>query len=164
MGFHLSATDLLRPREVRRIIGRSALAVLQDRVKVDLPEQYIDLPSPIFRYYGLFPECFFAKMRTKAWLQANPQYTDLAGEAEPARHLLEAYRAGGSYDEFWKGVLDLQRDHRARGGRINKEFLYARYVPDAEHPEMVRALLGQARYAPPGTPGPRPGQARDPAG
>jgi hypothetical protein len=148
-GYHLQPHDLLRPREFRRALARTALAVVQDRVRIDLPEQWIHLPRPIFHYYGLFPEAFFGKMLAKVWLQANPGYRDLTPENPRVQQLLEAFRQTGDYDGFWRAVWDQQRAVRQRGLPLNKEFLYLRAVPDAEHPESVRKHLGAARYVPP---------------
>jgi hypothetical protein len=148
LGFHLRPTDLLRPKQFWRIAGRTALAVLQDRVKVDLPEQYEYLPRPIYRYYGLFPECFFGKMQTKAWLQDNPSYRALAGEDSEAQRLIAQYRLDHDYDTFWRSTLDLHRRTLARGGRMNKEFPFSRFIGDADHPALVHPLLGLPRYSP----------------
>jgi hypothetical protein len=153
MGYHLRPADLLRGATWRRFAARSAFALLGDRVALDFPEQYVELPRPIFRYYGLFPETFFEKMRRKEVLQSNPNYRALTDADAATAALLEAYRRTGEYDAFWKGILELQRGARARGAPINKEFPYARYVPDADHPPGIRPVIGRAAYEEPGARG-----------
>lgn len=150
LGHHLGPLDLVRAPHFRRILGRTALAVLQDRVAVDLPEVHLHLPRPIFHYYGMFPEAFWEKMKAKVWLQDNPGYRSLTEENPAVRHLMDEYRRTGEYDRFWKGVLDFQRAERSRGVPFNKEFLYARFVPDSGHPEILQGILGQPRYVPRG--------------
>lgn len=147
-GYHLGPSDLLRPREFRRALGRTALAIVQDRVAVDLPEQIVHIPRPIFHYYGLFPAPFLEKMRAKVWLQDNPRYRELSSENARVRAVVEAYDRDHDYDRFWKSILDLQRAERFAGFRLNKEFQFVRYVPEAEHPEIMRPVLGQDRYLP----------------
>jgi hypothetical protein len=147
-GHHLSFSDLMRPRNFRKVLGRVALAVLQDRVPVDLPEMTVHLPRPIFHYYGLFPESFLGKMEAKVWLQDNPRYRDLTSRNHAVAELIADYRSTHDYDRFWKGMIELQRAHRARGARLNKEFQFVRFVPDEQHPAAIRPWLGAARYEP----------------
>lgn len=144
MGYHLGPGDLLRPRQGRRLIGRGLLALLQDRVAVDLPEQPIYLPRPIHRYVGLYPGPYLEKMRSKIALQSNPAYQALTTDSPELRELLGATGGPEGYDRFWQFLIDWQRAHEARGERFNKQFPYARYVPDAEHPEAIRPYLGRS--------------------
>jgi glycosyltransferase involved in cell wall biosynthesis len=147
-GYHLGPSDLIRWRTFKRILARTTLAVIQDRVSPDLPEQYVHLPRPIFHYYGLFPEPFFEKMREKVWLQDNPEYRRLTPENEEVGRVVDVYRENHDYDLFWRSVLEFQRGVRKSGRPFNKEFPYARYVPEVEHPELMHGVLGTPRYEP----------------
>ncbi|HEV2317863.1 MAG TPA: glycosyltransferase family A protein [Thermoplasmata archaeon] len=146
MGFHLAPSELLRPREFRRVLARTALAVVQDRVAVHLPEEAVYLPRPIHHYYGLFPESFTSKMLTKEWLQANPHYRTAAVAGGGLPGSVEQYGRDHDYDGFWRKVLDHQQALRALGVPLNKEFPYAELLPNDGHPPLIRPRLGQPRY------------------
>jgi glycosyltransferase involved in cell wall biosynthesis len=148
LGYHLGFSDLLRHHQLRRLLGRAALAVLQDRVAVDLPEHWVNLPRPISHFYGLFPAPFLEKMRQKTWMQGNSAYRGLTTEDGGVRAILDRYERTGDYDRFWSEVLRLQRDRRASGIPFNKKFLYTRYVPDQEQPSELSGVLGRAQYRP----------------
>jgi hypothetical protein len=91
---------------------------------------------------------FLHKMQTKIWLQANQRYRELTPENPAVREILAEYERTTDYDRFWLQTLELQRRLRESGGGINKEFMYARLVPDGQHPEIVRPLLGRGSYDP----------------
>jgi hypothetical protein len=148
MGYRLRAADYLDPKELRRLFRRTRFAWLQDRVAVDLPEEWVHLERPIHHYYGLFPGPFLEKMRSKAWLQANPRYHELSAEAEAMQGLVALYESTGDDDAFFRGMLEHQQGLRAAGVPLNKEFPYRRFVPDEGHPAIVRPLLGQRDYRP----------------
>lgn len=147
-GYRLGPSDLLRPKEFWRIVGRTAHAVLQDRVAVDLPERHIHLPRPIHRYYGLFPEAFLRKMQTKVDLQRNPSYRALTADAPRVDEILRRYESDHDYDRFWSSIIELQRGANASSGSINKEFPYLRLLPDLDHPPEIRRWFGTPRYVP----------------
>lgn len=148
MGFRLEPIHLIHPRELRRLASRAALELLRDRVAVDLPEMYVHLPRPIFRYYGLFPDSFLQKMETKISLQQNPAYTAVTAAHPEMSKILDHYRRERDYDAFWHAVWEHQRMAQEGGALLNKEFPYARYVSDEGHPESIRSLFGQDRYEP----------------
>jgi glycosyltransferase involved in cell wall biosynthesis len=144
LGYRLGPRDLTRPRELRRLLARAALRLGQDRIALDMPEQFVYLPRPVFRYYGLFPGAFAAKMGSKEDLQNNPNY-----------RALEAGLRGGAprsltpeeYDAFWEAVWRLHADAQARRRyALNKEVQRKEYVPTDAHPEIVRPQLGRDRY------------------
>ncbi|MCI4324023.1 MAG: hypothetical protein L3K03_08460 [Thermoplasmata archaeon] len=162
LGYHLGFSDLVQRPQLRRLLRRAALALFQDRVAVDLPEQWINLPRPISHFYGLFPDAFLEKMRHKSWMQGNPEYRGLTAEDPHVQSLLDRYHVTGEYDRFWEQMLELQRQRRTHGVPFNKEFLYSRYVPDDQQPTVLTGVLGAAQYgpvthvpagAPPGRPG-----------
>lgn len=132
-GYHFGPAQLMKSRVRRKVMGRVLLALVQDRVAIDLPEQYLYLPTPIFHYYGLNPEGFVRKMGQKVWLQANPDYRRISDKMAEMLH--------ASYDDFWKWTYDFQRGLRAEGARFNKEFPFCRYVPTEMHPPSIRPFF-----------------------
>jgi glycosyltransferase involved in cell wall biosynthesis len=146
LGYRLRGGDLLRPAELRRLANRAAVRVAQDRIARDLPEQLVYLPKPVFRYYGLFPEPFFEKMRSKRWLQDNPEYDRYATSNPAFAPIWESYLRDRDYDRFWERVYDLSAETRALGIPLNKEFPVREYVPPEQHPAPIRGMLGRERY------------------
>lgn len=147
LGYSLRARDFLRPREWKRMLGRGALRLAQDHLAVDLPEQSVVLPRPIFRYYGLFPESFAAKMQSKQFFQRNPAYRDLSAGAPGIDRSAASYRSTGDWDAFWESMYELTQTV-ARGGSLNKNLETRRLLPVAMHPEIIQHQLGRAAYDP----------------
>ncbi len=164
MGYHLEITDLLSRRELRRLASRTAVAVLQDRIAVGLPEMYVDLPVPIYRYHGIYPEPFVEKMATKVSLQRNEKYLELARDGPGIPSLLDAYRSTGDYDAFWRQLLERIRTLVGTSYEINKEVRFVRFLPQEEHPAEIRPFLGVPRYLPSPDGGTESRGARDPGG
>ena len=56
MGHHLDLQVLLSRGTFKRIVNRALTVILEERISGGfVPEQYIYLPIPIFKYYSIFP-------------------------------------------------------------------------------------------------------------
>lgn len=134
MDYAFRPIDLIHAKEVKRMVSRLALRLLRDRIAIDMPEQDVVLPSPIHKYYGLFPEPFVAKLRSKAFHQDNQEYITMADRADELRHRRD-------WMGFWNGVYELHQQYHTW-----KTFDYWYERPPETHPSCIRNLIGKERY------------------
>ncbi len=151
MGFRFTIENLLERRSLRRIKSRFTSMIAEGRqVGLPIPEVYVYLEKPIFRYYSLFPENYENKMKSKILLQPHSDYNLFAkDDSKNTYHqIYEQYKEDGNYALFWDRIYDLNVEMKRRGYKINKEFIERRIIDEKEQPEIIRSLFGHSKYEP----------------
>ena len=102
--------------------------------------RHVYLPKPIFRYYSLDPDLLLHKLNERRkivsgdWHRMDPSSPRISG-------LISEYRMTGNKDAFWKSFSDYILELQSQGYFVPKEVRKARYLPDEEHPEIIRRKL-----------------------
>jgi hypothetical protein len=151
MGFRYTLMDIFNASTLKRLKGRIVTSVLEGRqISVPVPERYIYLPQPIFRYYSIFPKNFLNKMETKANLQPTKDYSlfNKSKSDSPFILLYKQYVEDGNYESFWEKMYDLHVDLFGSGKVINKKFNEKRIIDEALQPNIIRPQFGKSEYFP----------------
>ena len=149
MGHNLTLSSLFEKGTVKRIVNRFLTSLLEERVAGGfVPEQYVYLPSPIYRYYSIFPENFFNKMASKLFFQPGKDYETLVskGSDSELKFIWDDYKRTGDYNKFWEEVYEFHARLIKRGIQLNKEFIEKRKIPIISQPHIVRRNFGKNRY------------------
>lgn len=151
MGYKLTLETLFDRGTMKRVINRALTVILEDRIAGGyVPEQFIYLPKPIFKYYAIFPENFFNKMKMKEYLQPSRDYRIFRMDDlnSPFKKIMEKFDSTGDYDAFWEEIYSLHLDLIKEGININKDFTEKKIIDCKAQPEIIKPQLGKARYIP----------------
>lgn len=151
MGYKLNLSTLFEKGGLNRLVNRFLTVILEDRIAGGyLPEQSVYLPKPIYKYYSIFPESFFNKMKSKTILQPGRDYDRLLLSKQNNKifDIWDAYRKTKNYDQFWKDLFELNEELVNSGININKEFKELRIINETDQPEIIQSLFGKERYEP----------------
>ena len=149
MGHNLNLSSLFEKGTFKRIINRLLTSLLEERVAGGfVPEQYVYLPSPIYRYYSIFPENFFNKMASKLFFQPGKDYQTFVskGSDSELKVIWDDYEKNGDYDKFWEEVYEFQVRQIQKGIKLNKEFIEKKKIPVNSQPDLVRRNFGKKKY------------------
>lgn len=149
LGHHLDLISLFARGTVGRLINRFLTVFLEERISGGfVPEKYIYLPSPIYRYYSIFPENFFKKMASKLFFQPGKDYSALI--SKETDHDLESiwkkYEKSNDYLEFWNEILKFHQKKIKEGVKLNKEFIEERRIPEKQQPPIIQKQFGKRTY------------------
>lgn len=151
MGYKLTLETIFERGAMKRLVNRALTVLLEDRIAGGyVPEQFIYLPKPIFKYYAIFPENFFNKMKTKEYLQPLRDYTifRITDPSGPFGKIMAKFESTQDYDAFWEEIYNLHLDLIRKGININKEFTEKKVIDYDSEPEIIKPQLGKARYIP----------------
>ena len=149
LGHHLDLRTMFEKGTIRRILNRFLTSILEERVSGGFaPEQYIYLPTPIFRYYSIFPENFFKKMSSKLFFQPDKDYTKMVSKEsdKELKSIWSEYLETNNYSKFWEEVYNFHVRKLKEGIILNKEFIENRRIPSTSQPQAIRGLFGKRRY------------------
>ncbi|MHB1623570.1 MAG: hypothetical protein ACYCR9_10235, partial [Cuniculiplasma sp.] len=151
MGFKYTLKDLMDSRTRKRVKSRILRSVLEGRkISSGLPERYIYLPRPIFKYYSIFPENFFNKMKTKRYLQPTKDYSsfDLSSENSQLSGIYHKYKEAHDYENFWEEIYNYHMEFLEEGKSINKEFIEHRIIKETDQPKIIQPQFNKDSYTP----------------
>ncbi len=152
MGFKYTLKDLMDSRTRKRVKSRILRSILEGRkISSGLPERYIYLPRPIFKYYSIFPENFFNKMKTKRYLQPTKDYSsfDLSSENSQLSGIYHKYKEAHDYENFWEEIYNYHMKFLKGGKSINKEFIEHRIIKESDQPKIIQPQFNKDSYTPP---------------
>lgn len=151
LGYRYTIFDLKNRRTLRRIKSKFTSMAAEGRsVGLPIPEEIIYLSNPIFKYYSIFPENYFQKMKTKTFLQPSKDYSliDKDSNNSPFKEIYSQYKEDGDYDLFWDKIYDLHIQLSKKGVKINKEFREKRIIDEKSQPDIIRNQFGREKYEP----------------
>ena len=149
LGHHLDLRTLAEKGTIRRVLNRLLTSLLEERVSGGfVPEQYVYLPTPIFRYYSIFPENFFKKMSSKLFFQPDKDYNSLLSKEldQELKSIWSAYMHTNDYAKFWEEIYNFHIKKIEEGIKLNKDFNENRKIPPTSQPKLIRGQFGRRKY------------------